>query len=238
MLDFPEFCVRQDMFFDNTLSLFVSQSFSPFLSMDGKNETGRNKIKAHYSESSKFRDTPHRLKPSGFCSVAHADIFSSLRTSYAGMRRKPYACGGCHGRNNVRDTKLLTILVPDVHCSYHIPMSLPLAVCVDTGKVASLGSTFAPFSTAGTGFASVAFLLQHHFFFSSRRRHTRLTCDLSSDVCSSDLGGMAAYALTHAGADVIVLEAGGPWDNMKDSAMLIWPYESPRRGASTKQRPF
>src|SRR6267142_3386460 len=31
------------------------------------------------------------------------------------------------------------------------------------------------------------------FFFSSRRRHTRLTCDWSSDVCSSDLerGGMA-----------------------------------------------
>src|SRR5690242_21265007 len=27
------------------------------------------------------------------------------------------------------------------------------------------------------------------FFFSSRRRHTRLTCDWSSDVCSSDLSG-------------------------------------------------
>src|SRR6266480_2970980 len=29
------------------------------------------------------------------------------------------------------------------------------------------------------------------FFFSSRRRHTRLTCDWSSDVCSSDLGLLA-----------------------------------------------
>src|SRR6266571_6720220 len=28
----------------------------------------------------------------------------------------------------------------------------------------------------------------YFFFFSSRRRHTRLTCDWSSDVCSSDLG--------------------------------------------------
>src|SRR5713101_8676458 len=28
------------------------------------------------------------------------------------------------------------------------------------------------------------------FFFSSRRRHTRLTCDWSSDVCSSDLFGL------------------------------------------------
>src|SRR5690242_21899329 len=30
------------------------------------------------------------------------------------------------------------------------------------------------------------------FFFSSRRRHTRLTCDWSSDVCSSDLRGRHA----------------------------------------------
>src|SRR6201982_4276805 len=29
-------------------------------------------------------------------------------------------------------------------------------------------------------------------FFSSRRRHTRLTCDWSSDVCSSDLAGASA----------------------------------------------
>src|SRR4051812_49549162 len=31
-------------------------------------------------------------------------------------------------------------------------------------------------------------ILFFFFFFSSRRRHTRLTCDWSSDVCSSDLG--------------------------------------------------
>src|SRR5690242_21276614 len=30
----------------------------------------------------------------------------------------------------------------------------------------------------------------YFFFFSSRRRHTRLTCDWSSDVCSSDLRGI------------------------------------------------
>src|SRR2546430_15979548 len=30
------------------------------------------------------------------------------------------------------------------------------------------------------------------FFFSSRRRHTRFDCDWSSDVCSSDLAGLAA----------------------------------------------
>src|SRR5256885_4151123 len=33
------------------------------------------------------------------------------------------------------------------------------------------------------------------FFFSSRRRHTRLQGDWSSDVCSSDLGGIEDPAL-------------------------------------------
>src|SRR5690242_12438734 len=36
-------------------------------------------------------------------------------------------------------------------------------------------------SSAGT------LMIFFFFFFSSRRRHTRLTCDWSSDVCSSDL---------------------------------------------------
>jgi choline dehydrogenase-like flavoprotein len=51
-------------------------------------------------------------------------------------------------------------------------------------------------------------------------------------------GGMAAHALTRAGADVIMLEAGPMWDNTRDSAMFKWPYESPRRGASTTERQF
>src|SRR6516225_3281486 len=35
------------------------------------------------------------------------------------------------------------------------------------------------------------------FFFSSRRRHTRLTCDWSSDVCSSDLEAAIRAGIGH-----------------------------------------
>jgi len=61
------------------------------------------------------------------------------------------------------------------------------------------------------------------------------------DVCivgSGAGGGTAAYVLTAAGVNVVMLEAGPTWDSAKDSKMLAWPYESPRRGASNKQRAF
>jgi choline dehydrogenase-like flavoprotein len=65
--------------------------------------------------------------------------------------------------------------------------------------------------------------------------------DDTYDVCivgSGAGGGMAAYALTQAGAKVVMLEAGGEWYASKDTKMMVPAYASPRRGASTRIRPF
>lgn len=51
-------------------------------------------------------------------------------------------------------------------------------------------------------------------------------------------GGMAAHALTRAGARVVMLEAGGPWYASRDSTMLLPSYATMRRGRATKTRPF
>src|SRR5690242_20826368 len=56
---------------------------------------------------------------------------------------------------------------------------------------------------------AVVFRLKSLFFFSSRRRHTRLTCDWSSDVCSSDLCRLDA-GRAHAGLRGPRSEGGAP----------------------------
>ena len=50
-------------------------------------------------------------------------------------------------------------------------------------------------------------------------------------------GGMAGYVLANAGVNVLMLEAGPYFDPAKDSKQFQWPWQSPRRGASTT-RPF
>jgi choline dehydrogenase-like flavoprotein len=49
---------------------------------------------------------------------------------------------------------------------------------------------------------------------------------------------MAAYALTRAGARVVMLEAGPEWWSTKNSTMLLPNSSSPRRGGATRLRPF
>lgn len=53
-------------------------------------------------------------------------------------------------------------------------------------------------------------------------------------------GGMAAKILSEAGLSIAVVEAGGDFDPAKeeDRTQLRWPWESPRRGAGTRIRPF
>ena len=51
-------------------------------------------------------------------------------------------------------------------------------------------------------------------------------------------GGMAAYVLAHAGLKVCLLEAGPMFDPKTDSNQLKNAWESPRRGAGTRFRPF
>ena len=49
---------------------------------------------------------------------------------------------------------------------------------------------------------------------------------------------MAAYALARAGAKVVMLEAGPAWYASRNSQMLVPSYQTARRGAATKTRPF
>jgi choline dehydrogenase-like flavoprotein len=51
-------------------------------------------------------------------------------------------------------------------------------------------------------------------------------------------GGMAAYVLTQAGLSVCLVEAGPLYDPRTNITQFKNPWESPRRGASTKFRPF
>src|SRR3989454_4317360 len=79
------------------------------------------------------------------------------------------------------------------------------------------------------------------FFFSSRRRHTRLQGDWSSDVCSSDLGADGAFAvvrrqlckqerfdyqqafLSHGYKELTIPAAPGGGFALEPNALHIWP---------------
>src|SRR5690242_11788529 len=60
----------------------------------------------------------------------------------------------------------------------------------DATSMSKKGGSKSSDGTGGVRFTTCEFkshgIRLDYFFFSSRRRHTRLTCDWSSDVCSSD----------------------------------------------------
>src|SRR5256885_9322621 len=78
-------------------------------------------------------------------------------------------------------------------------------------------------STRGRGAVDVSLF----FFFSSRRRHTRLQGDWSSDVCSSDLDGH--LAIFGGVADVLrrrALDVGEPLLQRRDNVFRLIQAES------------
>src|SRR5205807_695030 len=58
------------------------------------------------------------------------------------------------------------------------------------------------------------------FFFSSRRRHTRLQGDWSSDVCSSDLQPQLAWQRFHPTAQLASCQGGPTW--VPTATELLW----------------
>src|SRR5256885_17232428 len=72
------------------------------------------------------------------------------------------------------------------------------------------------------------------FFFSSRRRHTRLQGDWSSDVCSSDLHAAPPFSFAIAASSSTLARAyssslGTPWCHLPTSSMKLTPLRSEER---------
>src|SRR5690242_21210864 len=73
------------------------------------------------------------------------------------------------------------------------------------------------------------FLCFFFFFFSSRRRHTRLTCDWSSDVCSSDLrtGGCMSKITAILGSALFFLVAPAMLAGVIPWSITHWEFRPP-----------
>src|SRR2546426_7521585 len=79
-------------------------------------------------------------------------------------------------------------------------------------------------------------MLISFFFFSSRRRHTRLQGDWSSDVCSSDLFSTAIYYLLRAGERSALhrIKSDEVWHHYAGDAVELWLLEEPGRARQVR----
>src|SRR5256885_3332608 len=75
--------------------------------------------------------------------------------------------------------------------------------------------------TTKTGASTSPSLQRASFFFSSRRRHTRLQGDWSSDVCSSDLIGIGLISLG-LGSMQIILDKGQREDWLSSNFIRVF----------------
>src|SRR5437016_5667737 len=88
-----------------------------------------------------------------------------------------------------------TIRYTPVHTCYNEYVECPVVYCATCLSSSALEPTARLYLFRGCVFyrGSGRFCSYWFFFFSSRRRHTRLVSDWSSDVCSSDLGDCDGY---------------------------------------------
>ena len=113
------------------------------------------------------------------------------------MRRKPYACGGCHLRNYVGDAKFPTILVSDIASSHSVPMPGKTALLLRAVEHAPLWSALAPMPTFGAGLGRMPFLLQGH-------DHSQSFCLVGKQVPDTAIGPLMDF-LVVGGAHIVVL---------------------------------
>src|SRR6266850_381585 len=78
-------------------------------------------------------------------------------------------------------------------------------------------------------------LVSAFFFFSSRRRHTRLQGDWSSDVCSSDLDQLQAHPVMFQ-CLVVAQEQGRPVDLRQHHVEIAIAINISERGAASYDR--
>jgi hypothetical protein len=76
------------------------------------------------------------------------------------MRRKPYACGGCHLRDYVGGAEFPKILVSDIAGSHSVPMPGEAACLVGALEHTPVWSALAPMPTLRAGPGRMPFLLQ------------------------------------------------------------------------------